>query len=301
MQRFVHMCQVFLSVLFLIPGGLLAQSDLEKAIVQMNSAFAEGYVQPLADMVGANVNSGFFHSASIPTTGFSIEIALVSSGAVVSDDQKSYSSTAPAGFNPGTFTTSTLFGGQGTVVTDAGTGLQYKGTDGLLNTSMFPTVLPQLRIGSLMGTEAIIRYMPLPELGNGVLPASTQFGIGARHSISQYIPSLSFDIAAGVFYNSYKAGDIIEFNSVAVGAEASKQFGILTLYGGLQWENSTLNLKYTYTDPTTTATVVDLNLTGANSFRGTVGTALSLGVFQIFVDANLGSVTAFAGGLGLAF
>jgi hypothetical protein len=86
-----------------------------------------------------------------------------------------------------------------------------------------------------------------------------------------------------------------------VGAQAGKSFGIFALYGGLQWENSTLNLKYTYSDPTLTATDVDLNLTGANSFRGTFGASLALGILQFFADANLGSVTNFSGGIGLQF
>jgi hypothetical protein len=289
-----------LMLAFLVSGSvLLAQSDLEATIAQMNSDWAAGYLQPFADVVGANVNSGFYHSAAIPQAGLNIEFSIIAMGASVGDDQKSFQANAPSGFDPGSFQTATIFGGEGALVTDAATGLQYAGSDGIINTSLFPEFVPQLKVGSFLGTEGIVRFITLPELSDGVIPEVTQFGIGGRHSISQYFPTAPLDVAVGVFYNSFTAGDIIDYNGIAFGAQASKAWELFTLYGGLQWENSTMNLKYASSDPTVTTPAIDIDLEGANTFRFTAGGALTLGLFKFFVDANFGSITAFSGGIGI--
>jgi len=286
-------------LLVIVPSSATSQSDLEATISQMNSQWVEGYLQPFADVVGANVNSGYYHSAAIPQEGFNLEFSIIAVGSTVSDDQKSFTANAPSGFAPGTFQTATIFGEKGGSVTDMGTGLQYAGSDGVINTSLFPAFIPQLKVGSLAGTEAIVRFIALPELSDGTIPSVSQFGIGARHSISQYFPSAPLDIAAGIFYNKFTAGDLIDYTGIALGAQASKAWGVFSLYGGLQWENSTMNLKYTSSDPTVTNSEIDLDLTGANSFRFSVGGGLTLGLFRVFVDANFGSITAFSGGIGI--
>jgi hypothetical protein len=289
----------FLMLTCVFVSSSSAQSDLEAAIAQMNSEWAKGYLQPFADVVGANVNSGFYHSAAIPQAGFNFEVSILAMGSSVGDDMKSFTASAPTGFDPQTFETATIFGGPGALVTDTQTGLQYAGSGGVINTSLFPEFIPQLRIGSFMGTEAIVRFIKLPDLSDGVIPEVTQFGAGIRHSISQYFPSAPLDVAAGVFYNSFTAGDIIDYTGIAVGAQASKAFELFTLYGGLQWENSTMKLMYTSSDPTVTTSAIDIELTGDNSFRFTAGGALTLGFFRVFVDANFGAVTAFSGGIGI--
>jgi hypothetical protein len=290
---------ILLVVAMLFPVGNAQAGDptLESVLAQFNSEAAKGYFQPFADFVGANMNAGFFHSAAIPTTGFHIALDIVAMGSSVGDDAKSYTVKAPAGFSPGEFTTATIFGGKASVITDANNpSIHYRGvSDGIFNTTLFPLATPQLRIGSLYGTEAVIRFVPIPETGG--FPKTTMFTIGARHSVSQYIPDVPLDLAAGIFYSKYTSGDLMDVTGFAFGVHASKSFEILTVYGGLESENSQMNLKYT--DPNTPGAppAVDINLDGVNTFRFTVGAGISLGVFGFFADANFGSVTNFSGGI----
>ena len=279
-----------------------SQSKIEDALRQYNADAVKGYMQPMADFFGANLGAGYYHSAAISTMGFHISIEIIGMGSLVKDENKTYTAKAPQGFNPATFKTATIFGDKGTEVTDQRTGLKYKGSGGIINTSIFPFAGPQITIGSVAGTEAIIRYLPVPtkSISKDAVPDATLFGGGVRHSISQYLPVAPLDLAVGVFYTRLSLGDILDLKTISAGAQASKSFSVLTLYGGLAWEKSTMSLEYTSSDPTAPP-AVSIDLDGANSFRGTVGVQLTLAVLRLFVDANVGSVTNFAGGIGLGF
>jgi len=284
--------------LLLLPALAESQTSVENAIKQFGETNIQGYMQPLADMFGANMNAGYYHSAAIPQTGFGFSFDIVAMGAMVGDDQRNYSAVAPAGFNPGTFTTATIFGEKGTEIKNVNfPSSTYRGADGVFNTSIFPTAVPQIRIGYLAGTEALVRFVVVPRIGSDILPKSTLWGAGVRHSISQYLSAVPLDLAAGVYYSKYTAGDLIDFTGTNVSIQASKSFSPLSLYGGVAWQKSTLNLKYTSTDPAQSGPV-DVRLDGSNKFSVTLGAGLTLGIFHIFADANFGSVTNFAGGIG---
>jgi hypothetical protein len=279
-----------------------SQTDLENALRQLNGDAVKGYLQPMADFFGANLGAGYYHTASISSEGFHINIDIIGMGSLVKDENKTYTAKAPTGFTPATFKTATVFGEKGGSVTDQRTGLTYKGSGGIINTSIFPFAGPQITIGSVAGTQVIIRYLPVPtkSITNDAVPDATLFGGGIRHSVSQYLPVAPLDLAVGVFYTKLSLGDILDLKTISAGAQASKSFSILTLYGGLAWEKSTMSIQYTSSDPSAPP-AVSIDLDGANSFRGTVGLQLSLAVLKLFVDANVGSVTNFAGGIGLGF
>jgi len=297
-ERLVHLLCVLVGVLLLLAPAASAQTELEKAITQYNSSSVTGYIQPIADLFGANMHAGYYHSAYVPQSGFSMGIDLIAMGAIVQDEQKSYQATAPAGFSPATFKTATVFGDKGTTINHTTVpGLQFKGSDGILNTSVFPLAVPQLRIGSLYGTELLVRFIAMPRIGEDKFPVITLWGAGVRHSISQYFSESPVDIAASAFYSNFHVGDLIKANGVSLGVQASRSIKILMLYGGLAWEKSSMNLSFKSTDPLATAPI-DVTMDGANKFRATVGVGVSLGIFKVFADANFGSVTNYSGGIG---
>lgn len=291
---------LFLFGTFLLLSTATAQSQgkLENALEQFSGPAAQGYMQPVADLFGANMNSGFYHSAQISRWGLHLSFDIVGMIAVVSEEQKSFEAPAPAGFSPATFKTATIFGSTGTEISHATIpSLKYRGSDGVFNTSDFPLAVPQLTIGNIWGTQFIARYVFIPKIGEEVIPESNLWGIGVRHSVSQYLPDIPVDLAVGVYYQSYKSGDLINFTGLSYGAQVSKSISIVTFYGGLSAEQSTLKLHYTSTDPVVPG-VVDISLDGANKFRFTGGLSLSLGFAKIFADANFGSVVCFSGGIG---
>jgi hypothetical protein len=282
------------TLLFLAATGH-AQSDLEKTLQQFNANDVKGYIQPLADLFGANMNAGMFHDAEVPRTGFHFSFEIVGMGSSVGDNQKKYTLNSPAGFNPATFSTATMFGGKRDSVVDTRTNLKYYGiADGFVNTSIFPLGAPQITIGDIYGTRAIVRLVATPSMKG--FPSATLWGLGLQHSISQYVPAIPVDIAAHVFYTQFRFGDLVSFNGTSIGVEASKSLSILRVYGGLAWEKSSMELKYAPANATSPA--VDITMNGANNFRATIGLGLHIVFFSIFADANFGSVTNFSAGIG---
>jgi hypothetical protein len=292
MMRTVALCVI---VCALMQNGATAQTELEKTLQQYNAATVTGYIQPVADLFGADMHAGYYHNAWIAPTGFSLGFDIVAMASIVQDAQKFYTASTPAGFDPTTFKTATIFGGKGGTVNFGG--LSFKGSDGIFNTSFFPLIVPQLRIGSLYGSDLTFRFITVPSIGDDKIPVITLWGVGARHSISQYIPNAPLDIAAGVYFNSFKVGDIMDFKGFAANLQASKSIKILIVYGGVAYESSKMNLTFKSTDPTVTDKV-DINLDGANQFRFTAGVGVSLGILKIFADANFGSVTNYSAGIG---
>lgn len=287
-----------LALLLMMTTSLaVSQSDLENNLKQMGTATVTGYIQPVTNTFGADMHTGYFHGADIEKFGFHLRLDFVGMGAVVADDQKSFEAPIPAGYGSGTIKSPTVFGGQGSVVTDPNTGFSTRVVpDGVFNTNYMPLIVPQITIGNIYGTQATIRLLPVPEIGDGKIPKITLWGIGARHNISQYFPMVPLDLSAGIYFNSFTFGDLIDFKGVAIDAQVSKSFSILTLYGGLQWENSSMQLTYTSTlagDPS-----VDISMDGTNNFRALLGLDLGLGPIHIFGDANFGAITVLSAGIG---
>jgi hypothetical protein len=276
-----------------------AQSDLENVLRQYTQTTVSGYIQPMADLFGANMNSGLYPSASVPQTGLSVRFTIVGMGAMVGDNQKTYALALPPSFAQRTMDAPTIFGPKATTVRDPDTGLEFKPSDGIIDATLFPLAVPQLTVGSIFGTEATVRFITTPSIGDGKFPKTTLWGIGARHSVSQYIPEAPVDIAVGLFYSNFTVGDIIDFTGLTIGALAGKSFGPLDLFGGLSWEKSTMNLAFTPSAAGSPA--VDIDLDGENSVRFTAGAGLNLSVLRVYADANFGAVTNFSAGLGFGF
>jgi hypothetical protein len=279
-------------------SGATAQTDLETALKQYNSSSVTGYIQPVADLFGADMHAGYYHNAWIAESGFSLGFDIIVMGSIVDDAQKYYTASAPAGFTPSTFKTATIFGDKGTSITNSTNPvLEYKGSDGIVKTSIFPLAVPQIRIGSLYGSDLTLRFVAIPNIGDNKFPKITLWGAGLRHNISQYIPNCPIDIATGVYFNSFKIGDLMDFKGFAVNAQASKAVKIIILYGGIAYESSKMDLTYKTTDPNVPADV-NVTLDGSNKFRATIGVGLNLGIFKVFADANFGSVTNYSAGIG---
>ena len=289
------LCAVGFLVL-LLPSRSASQTAVESALAAYGEENVKGYMQPFADLFGANLNSGYYRTAAVPVAGLHFEFDIIVMGAVVGDAEKKFNATAPAGFTPATFESATIFGEKGKEVTDSPTRLTYRGADGVFNTTMMPMATPQIKVGSLYGTEFLGRFGYVPALGDN-FESTTLWAIGARHNLNQWFGTLPLDLSAAVYYSSLSTGELMKFNGLMVGAQASKEFGILTVYGGLGYQSSTLTLKYDSTVPSAPGNV-EIKLDGKNNFAFTAGAGLSFGIFKIFADINVGSVTNLSGGIG---
>ncbi len=289
---------IVLFVILTIPSK--SQNPIDDAIEQLSSDNVQGYIQPLLDGFGANLNSGFPGSARIRKAGLTFRLQVVGMGTLIGDAEKTYLATPPEPYPQEPIETATVFGGEGAIVSIPA-GARYRFQNGQIDTRIIPFAVPQLTIGDFLGTQATIRYLPIPAFEE--YPEINLFGIGVRHSISQYFPFFPVDVAVGGFYQTLSVGEYLDTKATAFAAQVSKTFFLLTLYGGLQYETTDVNLSYTYTGPLPTGSASDrnvsINFKTENKFRTTAGVALSLRVIFLHADISVGNVTVISAGIGL--
>jgi len=283
-------------VLLLVLVAPLAAQDIEDYVSKYTSENGKGYLQPLADAFGASINSGLYYGARIPTFGFNIYIGVETMTALIADDQKVFTARTEAPFSPeATAETSTIFGKtSGASVT--GTGGTVFNFPGGLDVSKVPLAVPQITVGSILGTEATVRFAQATLDDNyGKLKL---FGFGARHNLSQYFKDFPIDLAAGFFIQKFEVGDLLEANAKYFGVQGSYSAGLLTFYGGAGLESANLDIAY---DPATSdgsASKISFELESENSARFTAGVAVSLPIVKLHADYNFGSQKVVAIGLG---
>jgi len=184
---------------------------------------------------------------------------MLSMMALIPDSDKSFETKA--GLEPGQ-ETATVFGDKDKRV------VPYPGG---LDLTLIPLVVPQFRFGLPKGNELMVRYMPPLELSKD-LGTLDFWGVGLKHSIDQWIPLFPLHVAVQGAYQSFTVGDLVSINSMAFNARASKKLLMLTLYGGLGWEETMLEAEYTYTDEATNNQEdISFDIKGDNDIRMTVG------------------------------
>lgn len=161
-------------------------------------------------------------------------------------------------------------------------------------------------IGLPYETEFQIRLIPTYQLMNDVGDFSL-LGLGGRISVDQFIPIPFFpvDIAAGAFFQRVKLGPV-EMNSSILHAEVSKSIPVLTVYGGLGLETSSLTAEYAYESPMVDngnmePNTISLTVDGENRFRTTLGVRLKFLLLTVNADYNIGTYNSANLGVGITF
>ena len=146
------------------------------------------------------------------------------------------------------------------------------------NMNTFVAAIPQFEIGSLWGTEALIRFIPPIDMGENIGDFSF-WGIGLKHSISQYftdysegydesaldydgrrkLESTPFDMAVQVVYQGTYLKNTIGVTGADLTAWAnfwdfniqfSKRLeGWFDIYSGFSYEIMSINSDYVYSIP----------------------------------------------------
>jgi hypothetical protein len=170
-----------------------------------------------------------------------------------------------------------------------------------------PLAVPQVGVGlPYTGTRLSLR--PIPNLRYRDYGTIEFFGGGVRQEITRFLPMLPLDLSAHLFYQSISVEEEIlgaegtEFVSASTwagGLSASKTLSVVTFYGGLQFERTNANLNYTFVPGAgLEARTIDLDFSGANSFRVLAGASLGLGPVVLNVDVSQGQRSVLSAGLG---
>ncbi len=301
-MEFVHLFRrgIWSAVLLLFCAAPLS-AQVEDHIAAYTGENATGYLNPLAGAIGTTLNSGLYRSAHIPRFGFTIALEFPIMGLFFGDEDKVFMATTEAGFTPQqTAEAPTVIGSTKAVIVDGDGGTQFAFPGGF-DVGSFALTAPQLRIGSVFGTEAMIRFVAF-KIGDDDLGDVNLFGLGFRHSISQYMePGFPVDLAAGVFYQSLKVGgDLMDATAYSFGVQASKRypagFSIVEPYASLAVDMYSMDLSYEGESQS-----INLSYDTDTSLDFTVGLNLHAAFFSLNGEYSISGQNTFAFGFGLGF
>ena len=342
-----------LILLFFLTTTLSKAQELESILIAADDAslLMQNYVNPLMKGLMYDMNGGWYTTAKThKKLGFDITINA-NAAFVPSSDQmfafvpSDYSYlTLPNGESDlptimsendaETAVDVTIDNGDGTY--NVASFEMPGGITGDLPINAVPAPMVQLGLGLPLNTDIKLRLIPNLNFDENV--ETSLFGLGLQHDLMQYLGSLeklplNISILAAftnmnVSYNikDEDSGDDIDItngeaqfkmNTWTVQALASLDFKIITLYGGLGYNNGSAStkLKGTYTVDyevedgggtvigTTSETVTDpINLDfDANGVRATLGARLNIGFFKIFADYTLQEYNTASAGIAFSF
>lgn len=305
-----------------------AAQDLASQLGKLVGKNAMNYVKPIVQGWGADLNSGFYHSADLhDILGFDIQLKV--SAARLLDEDKTYDFEMPDQITYNAFTlragtdyekfirASTAVGSKDeTIVRTKSTSIvpnqEIARLPGGYDIPISPLIVPQAAIGLPFGLEVIGRFIPTTTLSSeGTDIGKVNFlGFGVRHDIDQYIPApLPIDIAVHFMtqkFNFKDASDnnLISASATAYGVEASAKAAIFTLYGGFQLESSKFTIgPYTATikegTQTRTVRVDEFEIEGKNSSRFHAGLRLVLLIVNVHADYSFAETPVITVGAGI--
>jgi hypothetical protein len=266
---------------------------------------AVGYLQPLVNALGATLNTGFGYSAYIPPTSFHIGLEFPLMGVFFEDDDKTFIATTEGGFTPSAQEeVSTVVGPGGATVVSGSGGSQFAFPGGF-DLNSFGLVVPQIRLSSLAGVEAVVRWAAYEDTDADVGEIDL-FGIGGRYNLSQLMGATPpLDVAAGVLWQTLDIGTndfgnpFSSSDALTLQLQGSKRmpvgFATFEPYGIVAYEKLDVDVQYADENDQQ----VDVALEGENSFRFTVGAGINFVAGQVWADYSFADTSNFSFGLAL--
>ena len=274
-----------------------ASAQVGDALSAYTGENAVGYMQPLVDAFGANLNDAWYYSAYIPSSGARFSFELVVTSVIFADEDRTFQAQTEGGFTPQTTFTAPTVVGSGESVTVPGAGGTQFTAPGGFDLNSFALAIPQLRIGVVKGTEAVIRFFAA-DIGDNEISEIDLFGLGIRHSLTQYFEA-PVDIAIGGMWQTFSMGtDFVDSNALTFGVQASKRFSWLEPYGGLAWDSFSMDLTYD-SEVSGTTTKETVSFDTVNTIHLTLGLGLNYKIGHAFAEYDVASTNSFAFGLTL--
>ena len=347
MRRISRLALVLsLAGLFFLPTLSQAQGlgDLRDQIQNVGQQYVDGYVQPVSDAFGANLNGGLFRTADVgngflPGLPINVYLGVSVSGALMGPANDSFAPPAESFTRTvngqEVVTTISVEGPNGgpkdrvpnvfgetepegqLVIESTANGQTERRTEpippGLIDTPVAPLIVPQLGLGTIAGTDVLVRYLPKAQ----ITYSGTDFGkvglkgLAVRHDIDQWIPvPLPLQLAAQGSWNqfSFESGgeELFDASGWALNVQASKGIPVIpvVVYGGLQYEKFTVDYSYNFQAPIGNGESIPINLEqqASNTTRGILGLSVDLTVLRLNVDyavSNGNNVATVGAGLRL--
>lgn len=337
---------IILAVLLVWTSPYSRAQELSETIASVGEEYARGYLAPLMDAFGANLNAGLVPAArwGKPGNEINVYVGFKVFGAFVPQSGRTFSTTyvadIPFSQNFGSESVRmnipaevtiedapSFFGdsepGEMTIRAQSDTSFTYlglvipvsiditetkEGIGGLLNLGVAPFLVPEVVLGTYLGTDVMVRWVPRISVEN--TESIYLIGLGVRHSLNPYLPNLPFDVAVQTVWQRAGADDdddnpLLRVSTFAANMQIGKRIGILGMYAALQSEQSSADVRYDYVpdsfEPGDEPTSVRFSLAAANKMRGIFGVGVNLGMLHLNADVGLGRTKTISAGLGLAY
>ena len=295
--------------------------DFLNAGVKDANALGQAYLKPYGEMLGVNLNGGWYNSAKVhKVLGF--DVMFSASYAKVPTEGMSFDANEIGLKNvspTGDGITPTMAGSKSEAQTfrDDVTGaeLTIKGSD--LN--FFVSPMLQAAVGLPFHTEVIGRYMPKVDMMD--YGKVSLWGLGVKHSIKEYIPFVkrvpmlqlsvlgaytNFSSNLGVEYGDNSGKLEIGANAYSARLLAGLNFPVICFYTGMGYGSTSSNFDVlgSFSGIPGEVTAVENPISLAYSTDGfdfNVGMRLRLAIFAIYVDYTVGDYSVITAGVGLNF
>jgi hypothetical protein len=296
MRRFGRITAFLAILVFCAAAPALAQ--LEDNLSAYTDETAKGYLKPLQEAFGQALNSNFYTTAHIPRTGLRLRVEVRAMSVMFKNSDDRFRATTGGDFQPQqTVDAPTVVGPEQSVSVSGDGGTEFVFPGGF-DLSSFTIAVPQITVGSFAGTEASLRWIAF-DTGDAEIGNISLFGIGARHSLSQYLIAPPVDLAAGVYYQKLNVGDdLLKANSFTVGVQASRDFANFTPYGGLSLDTFALEANYTATAGAEDRDI-HLDFGSKSSLHLSAGVGVNLGVVHLNVGGDISDRVGVNAGLAV--
>ena len=314
-----------LLVLCFVLCGMVATADrataddLEGLLTQVGEEYAKAYSSPYLYSFGPNANSNMFSTAHIPWTRITFGIGVKVMGTELNETDQAFSTVIhdvdltqyDPTLVPGT--TGDVYMSGPTIFGDTETAGRVQGfaggievfnleaIPGLIETRWSPLVTPEAYIGGVAGLKLTVRYLPEMDLDD--YGKTKYFGYGLQWNINGLLKNLPVDVLAGFFTQEINVGSIYESTASTYFAGVSKSFTLLTVYGGVAAESSSLDVAYEYVneDDASLNQDVSFEIDGVQDSRLTLGVTLDF-LAKLNVEAGFGNkLTSYSAGLMFGF
>jgi len=287
-------------LLLFLAASPAAATDIGDQLSAYGEDNAKGYLQPLVDAIGVEINSGLYHSAAIDKS-WGVKFELQAMALIFPSSDATFSATTEDGFTPQqTVDAPTVVGSGDAVTVDGDNNTQFAFPGGF-NLNSFGLAVPQLRVRIPTGSEVLVRYIAGAFADDVEIGDMKLMGFGARHNISQYFAdSIPAELTVGAFYQKFEGGDVWDATALSFGLQISKKVWIIDTYGGFAMDSFKMDVKYD-SEATGESVPTTLNFDSGFYTHITIGLNVELGIVFANLEANFAETMSFGAGVGVGF
>ena len=171
-----------------------------------------------------------------------------------------------------------------------------------------PSAAPQLKLGTLFGTQAILRLVPPTKISDE-WGSFSYTGFGLQHNPNVWLGlDMPVDVSLGFLIQKAKVGDVVEVKGASYGINVSKTIGgsmfSVTPYIGGLLESSSIDVHYKSTIESVAGKEdvnINFGLNGINKSRFIAGARFHIVFIDLAVDYNIGKMNSVTSGIFFSF